>query len=277
MPSPPEFSSLIVSRPRARGRLYVRVGGLAAAAALYGASLAALVLLPFLLIDAMNPPRAGVNIDDPPIRIDFRQPRGRGDDRRPGDIRRGTRAGRKDAGLAARRPPKARIVPRPADSPVPPPQPENATADGPNKDDRGSGEPYGDEEGQGTKDVGVVDGGCPDCTGTGPGGSGDDEGPFAQDAPGLAPPILVPGTRALPKYPELARRAGLQGTVILLVVVEKDGTVGEIEVVKSPDQRWGFDLTAIDAVKRWRNQPALMNGSPVAAYIQVMVEFTLAR
>ena len=94
---------------------------------------------------------------------------------------------------------------------------------------------------------------------------------------GLIPPSLVPGSRALPKYPDLARRAGLQGTVILLAVIEKNGTVGEIEVVKSPDQRWGFDLAAIDAVKQWRYQPALMNGGPVAAYIQVMVEFTLAR
>ncbi len=250
---------------------------MAAAAALYGASLAALLLFPFLLIDAMNPPRAGVDIDDPPIRIDFHQPRGRGDNRRAGDIRHGTRDGRRVAGPAAPRLPKTRIVPRPADAPVPPPQPENATTDGPTTDDRGSGEPYGDEEGHGTRDVGVVDGSCPDCTGTGRGGPGDAEGPFEQDTPGLVPPILVPGTRALPEYPDLARRAGLQGTVILLVVVEKDGTVGEIEVVKSPDQRWGFDLTAIDAVKRWRYQPALMNGVPVAAYIQVMVEFTLAR
>ena len=84
-------------------------------------------------------------------------------------------------------------------------------------------------------------------------------------------------TRALPNYPDLARRASLQGTVILLVVIEADGTVGEIEVVRSPDQRWGFDLAAINAVKRWRYQPALMNGKPVATYIQVMVEFILAR
>jgi protein TonB len=66
-------------------------------------------------------------------------------------------------------------------------------------------------------------------------------------------------------------------SVILLAVVDKDGRVGEIEVMKSPDPRWGFDLAAIDAVKQWRYQPALMNGAPVAAYIQVMVEFTLAR
>ena len=65
--------------------------------------------------------------------------------------------------------------------------------------------------------------------------------------------------------------------MILLIVVEKDGTVGSIEVVRSPDQRWGFDLAAIDAVKQWRYQPALLQGRPVAAYITVMVEYSLSR
>ena len=96
-------------------------------------------------------------------------------------------------------------------------------------------------------------------------------------APGLIPPRIIPSSRALPQYPGVARRAGLQGTVILLVVVEADGSVGRIEVMRSPEQRWGFDLAAIDAVKEWRYRPALMNDRPVAAYIQVMVEFSLSR
>jgi protein TonB len=61
------------------------------------------------------------------------------------------------------------------------------------------------------------------------------------------------------------------------VVIEADGRVGEIQVLRSPDQRWGFDLAAIGAVKEWRYEPALMNDRPVAAYITVMVEFTLSR
>jgi len=109
----------------------------------------------------------------------------------------------------------------------------------------------------------------------GPGGGED--GPFLSWAAGLIPPRIIPSSRALPQYPDLARRAGLQGTVVLLVVVEADGSVGEIEVIRSPDQRWGFDLAAIGAVKEWRYEPALMNDKPVAAYIQVMVEFALSR
>jgi outer membrane biosynthesis protein TonB len=50
-----------------------------------------------------------------------------------------------------------------------------------------------------------------------------------------------------------------------------------VQVIRSPDQRWGFDLAAIEAVKRWRYRPALLDGRPVAVYAQVMVEFTLAR
>jgi protein TonB len=95
--------------------------------------------------------------------------------------------------------------------------------------------------------------------------------------PGLVPPRIIPSSRALPQYPAAARRAGLLGTVILMIVVDADGSVGQIEVLRSPDQRWGFDLSAIDAVKQWRYEPALMNGKAVAAYITVMVEFTLSR
>jgi protein TonB len=271
MLSAPEFSSLIVSRPGSDGRLFTRLRVLAVAAVLYGSALAGLALSPFLVLEVMDPSRAG-------IIIDFHQPRSRGDNRRAGDIRKGVRHGRTDARpAAAPKPTAARTVPRPADALVPPPESESTTTGGPDNGDSDSRGPAGDPNGTGDKLVGVIRGGCADCPETGPGGPGDPDAPYDAGTPGLTPPSLVPGTRALPKYPDLARRAGLQGTVILLVVIEADGTVGEIEVIKNPDQRWGFDLAAIDAIKRWRYQPALMNGRPVAAYIQVMVEFTLAR
>ena len=114
-------------------------------------------------------------------------------------------------------------------------------------------------------------------TGTETPGNDEMNGPFGPSTPGLVPPRIIPSSRALPQYPPAARRAGLLGTVILMVVIEEDGQVGEIQVLRSPDQRWGFDLSAIDAVKQWRYEPALMNGRAVAAYITVMVEFTLSR
>ena len=42
------------------------------------------------------------------------------------------------------------------------------------------------------------------------------------------PATPIAASRALPKYPDLARRAGIMGSVILLAVIEKDGRVGEI-------------------------------------------------
>jgi periplasmic protein TonB len=278
MPSAPEFSSLVVSRPRSGDRVIMRLRGLAFAASLYASGLAALVLTPLLLLDVVDPPRAGINLEAPPIRFHFQQPRGGGDDRRAGAIRKGVRDGRRHATPPTTpKPAAARAALRPVDAPVPPPETEMPETAAPAHGDGASDGPLGDPRGKGTRSDGVLDSDCIDCPGTGPAGPEDSDGPYEQWATGLIPPSLIPGTRALPGYPDLARRAGLQGTVILLIVVEADGTVGEIEVVKSPDQRWGFDLASINAVKRWRYRPARMNDRPVAAYIQVMVEFSLAR
>jgi protein TonB len=278
MPFAPEFSSLVVSRPRSGDRVIMRLRGLAFAASLYASGLAALVLTPFLLLDVVDPPRAGINLEEPPIRLDFHQPRGGGDDRRAGATSKGVRDGRMRATPpTAPKSAQARPAPRPVDAPAPLPEVEMPETGAPAQGDDASDGPPGDPLGKGTRPDGVLDSDCSDCSGAGPAGPGEESGPYQQWATGLIPPSLIPGTRALPGYPDLARRAGLQGTVILLIVVEADGNVGEIEVVKSPDQRWGFDLAAINAVKRWRYRPARMNDRPVAAYIQVMVEFSLAR
>jgi periplasmic protein TonB len=270
--SPPEFSSLIVSRPGSRPLLLARARGLALAGSLYALLLVALILAPLFVLEVVHSPEANVDLRVP---ITFRPPHGRGDDQPAGNVRHGTPGGRKNAATPHGAPRPA--VPRPAESPLPPPEAQAAIVSGPAGPEDGSDGPSGLPDGTGDNPDGVLNGGCPGCNGTGPSGLGDDAGPLDEGTPGLIPPTLLAGSRALPKYPDLARRAGLQGTVVLLAVVEKDGTVGEIEVVKSPDQRWGFDLAAIDAVKQWRYQPALLNGAPVAAYIQVMVEFTLAR
>jgi protein TonB len=88
--------------------------------------------------------------------------------------------------------------------------------------------------------------------------------------------VIIPSSRKLPDYPDLARRARVEGTVILLIGIESDGRVGAVEVLRSPDPRYGFDLAAIEAVKQWRYRPALLGGRPVAVQANVMVEFTLS-
>jgi protein TonB len=94
--------------------------------------------------------------------------------------------------------------------------------------------------------------------------------------PDITPPVQR-ASRAYPRYPEMARKAGVQGTVVLLIVIDREGRVGEIEVLRTPDPRFGFDLAAIEAVKQWRYHPALLGGRPVAVQASVTFEFTLSR
>lgn len=247
-------------------------------AGLYGSILAGLLLSPVFMLELMKPPHAGVTPPEPRGKLVFHTPGRKGGNSLPaGAIRKGEKDGK---GGKSRRP--RTIRPRPATTLTPlagPQTPAELSEDttvnpgGPT----GPGAPPGHPDGvDGGGDEGVIDGGCPGCIGTGPPGPGVD-GPFGPMTPGLVPPRIIPSTRALPQYPSAARRAGLLGTVILMIVVEADGSVGQIEVLRSPDQRWGFDLSAIDAVKQWRYEPAMMNGTAVAAYITVMVEFTLSR
>jgi len=78
----------------------------------------------------------------------------------------------------------------------------------------------------------------------------------------------------IPEYPILARRNYIQGTVILKVTVEKDGTVDNLSVVNGPPE---LQDAALKAVRTWRYLPYLLNGQPVAVQTQVNVVFTLSR
>ena len=70
-------------------------------------------------------------------------------------------------------------------------------------------------------------------------------------------------------------RSKVQGRVELEVVVEADGTVGDVVVVRSLDTQFGLDASAIDAAKRWRFEPATLNGQPVAAAVTLEMEFAI--
>lgn len=268
----PEFSSLLVSRPGPAMPLLLRARGFVFAIALYAAGLAALLSAPLFMLEMMKPPEAGLRDYVPATPLTFRTRGRKGGDGMP------AAPGRR---MVRSTLPKARQSHAPAlslEAPLSPPETDPATQGRPDDRTGGGGPADGDPSGGDGSDSGSPGGNCHGCIGTGMEGPGSGEdGPFQAWAAGLIPPRIIPSSRALPLYPDLARRAGLQGTVILLVVVEADGSVGEIEVIRSPDQRWGFDLAAIGAVKEWRYEPALMNDKPVAAYIQVMVEFALSR
>jgi protein TonB len=79
-------------------------------------------------------------------------------------------------------------------------------------------------------------------------------------------------TKVPPVYPDLAREAGVDGTVQVQALVGKDGKVKDTRVTKSISM---LDASAIAAVKQWVFKPALSNNKPVAVWVAVPVKFTL--
>lgn len=79
-------------------------------------------------------------------------------------------------------------------------------------------------------------------------------------------------TRVAPQYPDIAREAGVDGTVLVQALVGKDGRVKDVRVQKSIPM---LDASAIAAVKQWVFKPALSNNKPVAVWVAVPVKFSL--
>ena len=92
---------------------------------------------------------------------------------------------------------------------------------------------------------------------------------------GVSDPELIVETRVEPAYPELARRARIEGRVVLQIVVRRDGTVGPIEVLGRPSASLGFVESAVAAVRQWRYHPATLDDRPVDVYVTVVVSFEL--
>ena len=79
---------------------------------------------------------------------------------------------------------------------------------------------------------------------------------------------------AKPLYPEEARREGVQGIVILEVVVNEEGKVTNTRVLRAPAL---LEQAAVDAVQQWEYTPTLLNGLPVPVVMTVTVTFSLDR
>ena len=79
--------------------------------------------------------------------------------------------------------------------------------------------------------------------------------------------------RVNPEYPELARRARMEGFVILQAVIDKQGNVTDVEVLRGLGL--GLDVAAMDAVKQWKYTPTTYNGRPVEVILTVNVVFQL--
>lgn len=133
-----------------------------------------------------------------------------------------------------------------------------APSQGPGEGDGiGSGRDSGTGGGEG---AGIGDG---SIAGTG-------GGPYRPGS-GTTPPSLVREIK--PIYTEEARRRGVEGDVLLEVVVRADGAVGAVRIVRALGA--GLDQRAVDAVRQWVFSPARRFGAPVDVLVEVAVEFRL--
>ena len=86
-------------------------------------------------------------------------------------------------------------------------------------------------------------------------------------------PVVV--SEVKPDYTPEAKQQRIQGTVELSVVVNDDGTVGEVKVTKSLDDTYGLDAQAVIAMKKWKFRPGTKDGKPVAVRVDVEMSFKL--
>jgi periplasmic protein TonB len=78
-----------------------------------------------------------------------------------------------------------------------------------------------------------------------------------------------------PRYTPEAMKARIEGVVALGAVVQEDGAVGNITVVRSLDSMYGLDEQAIAALKQWKFEPGTKQGKPVAVRVNVELSFNL--
>jgi TonB family protein len=77
-----------------------------------------------------------------------------------------------------------------------------------------------------------------------------------------------------PAYPRIARLRGYQGTVILNVLVNRNGTVSELKIVQSSGY-WILDKSALTAVRDWMFEPGSDGSNNVDMWVEQPVRFQL--
>ena len=84
-------------------------------------------------------------------------------------------------------------------------------------------------------------------------------------------PVVI--NRVEPVYPEVARKARISGIVIVECIIDKGGTVRDVQVLKGLP--FGLDQAAVEAVKKWKFKPGTLNGQPVDVIFNLTVNFKL--
>ena len=115
------------------------------------------------------------------------------------------------------------------------------------------------------------------------GGSGDSIAIEIPEEEYLPPPdefvpfdeLPAPINPGRPPYPELARKAGIEGTVWVKALVDKRGKVRDAIVVKESGAKAGFEEAALQHAYIITYKPAISNGQPIAVWVTYPVHFKL--
>ena len=107
------------------------------------------------------------------------------------------------------------------------------------------------------------------AAGRNPGLGSEDSGPLkiSQDIQSLR--II---DQVKPAYPELAKLSRTEGTVILQILISKDGKVTKVEIVSGPAL---LTRAAQEAVKQWKYKPTIVGGQAVEVITPVTLQFHL--
>jgi TonB family protein len=81
-------------------------------------------------------------------------------------------------------------------------------------------------------------------------------------------------TKVVPEYPEEAKKAAIQGKVVLSAIVDKEGNPARLTVDSGPKE---LQASALEAVRQWKYKPFLVNGQPVEVATKVTINYTLAK
>jgi len=90
-------------------------------------------------------------------------------------------------------------------------------------------------------------------------------------APGIRPPRIV--SMVNPTYTDAARKAKVNGSVIIAVALNEEGGVDDVKVVRPLG--YGLDREALEAVRQSKFVPATRDGKPVAVQINMETTFSL--
>jgi protein TonB len=104
-------------------------------------------------------------------------------------------------------------------------------------------------------------------------GGGDMKEEFVFEAYELDQPPQ-PVAKIPPVYPYKAREQGIEGAVQVKLLVNSDGTVGQVQILDARPKGL-FEESVMNAVPKWKFNPGVIEGQPVTAWVVTTLRFTL--